>query len=357
MPVDLNLCGFSSTYDEPEYPEVSSDDHEMAEIAKVHEKKRLGSAEGIQQNGDSTEENTGQRSKNALTTSVRTQAPQSAAMVDGKLEDTEENLADEEECVGGHCPKKREKKQQITSTVKTQDRGNCVLDMAIVMENDIGAVDEAIKQFKREVEEGSIVLNDKNMDGVQRTLSGRLRTHRVKNNASYELAQQFEIDERNFRLNRARKENANDNEQTPKSPRSGFGGRRRVLNNASYELAQQCDYIKAVHPSKGAFQRMDACDELEEHAASKRFPRLRVTDMVQQMSSSSTSNLNSHEPYQDTKTYSKSTENIFSQFSKGPFTRVPINELGDRLKKQEDDSILSQVKKKLGSIFSLWKRS
>ncbi|XP_078045188.1 uncharacterized protein LOC144474331 isoform X2 [Augochlora pura] len=346
VPVDLNLCGFSTSYDDPEYLEVIADDHEMAEI--TNENQRPDSMEEIRQNGGE-ETTAGQQLKNSLTmTSVRTQAPQSA-IVDGKLDKAEENLSEAADCVGDHCPNPREKKKkQVTSTVKTQDRGNCVLDIAIAMENDLGVVDEAIKQFKREVEEASTLLNGKNMDGVQRTLSGRLRAHRVKNNASYELAQQFEIDEKNFRSGRARKEASKDSEQTPKSPKSGLGGRRRVLNNASYELAQQCDYIKGLQSSRAAFQRMDACDELEERA-SRRGPRLRVTDMVQQMSSSSTSNLHKHEPYQDTKTYSKSTENIFSQFSKGPFTQVPINQLGERLKKQqqqeEEESLLCQVKK------------
>ncbi|XP_015439713.1 PREDICTED: uncharacterized protein LOC107194549 [Dufourea novaeangliae] len=346
VPVDLNLCGFSTAYDDLEYLEVSPHDHEMAEIRKAHENKRVENVEAIRRNGN--EEDTEQQMMDAPMSSVRTQASQSV-LVDGKMnrEKIEGNAGDAEQCLGDHCSKPREKKP-VTTTVKTQDRGNCVLDMAIAIENNIGAIDEAIEQFKREVAEAN-VLNSKNtessnVDGVRRTLSGRLRAQKVKNTASYELAQQYEIDERNFRPNRFRKQSANDSEPSSKSPKSVSSGRRRVLNNASYELAQQCDYIKALQSSKGAFQRMDACDELEE-PVSGRSSQFKVTDFVQQMGSNSTSNLNVHEPYMVTRKYSKSTEDIFSQFSNGPFTRVSINQLGERLKKQEEDSLLIQVKK------------
>lgn len=61
-----------------------------------------------------------------------------------------------------------------------------------------------------------------------------VKARRVKNNASYELAQQSEVLEQ---------------------------PRPRMLNTASYELAQQCDYMR---PSR-AFQRMDACEEEAEN--------------------------------------------------------------------------------------------
>ncbi|XP_076233061.1 uncharacterized protein LOC143178352 isoform X2 [Calliopsis andreniformis] len=340
VPVDLNLCGVSAEYDDT-CPEVNLHDHEMAEITGVHEKKRLDSVEEVRQNGEKDE--VGQI-KSSLMSSVRTQASQSS-LVDGKMDQIEETINEEEDCVGDHCTKPREKKQ-VTSTVKTQDRGNCVLDMAIAIENDIdGVVDEAIKQFKREIQEATLANGNNSLsmiDGIQRTPSGKQR--RVKNNASYELAQQFEIDERNFRPGRFRKEISNDSEKGPKSPRSGSSGRKRVLNNASYELAVQCDYIKALQSSRGAFQRMDACDELEE-SLSGRSSRLRVNDMVQHMSSSSTSNLHLSEPHQDTRRYSKSMEDLSLQFSKGPFTRVPMRQLGQVLKKQEDETLFGQIKK------------
>ncbi|OAD57331.1 hypothetical protein WN48_02257, partial [Eufriesea mexicana] len=334
VPVDLNLCGVQ---DDTRCSRVSLhyDHREMAEVTSVQEKKRLDSAEKVEQ--ASIDED---QAKRSLTSSVRTQASQNT-MVDGKMdrERAEEADREDEECVDEHCAKPREKKQ-VTSTVKTQDRGNCVLDMAIAMENDIdGSVDDAIKQFKREVEEAT------SKDGIQRTPSGKQRPWKVKNNASYELAQQFEVDERNFWVNKYGKDiGAGDGEKSLKSVSSG---RKRVLNNASYELAQQCDYIKAVQSSRGAFQRMDACDELEE-SGSGRSSQLRVSDLVQQMSSNSTSNLSSYqhsEPYVDTKRYSKSTGNISTQFSMAPFTRIPINQLGQRLKKQQEETLLSQIKK------------
>lgn len=240
-----------------------------------------------------------------------------------------------EECVGGeHCSRKR-----VTSTVKTQDR----------------AVD-GIEELKREVE-GASSNGNAVADGIDGgpPRGKQTRPWKVKNNASYELAQQFEIDERNFRW-RVR-EAGNEGE---KAGRSAAGRKRKVLNNASYELAQQCDYIKALQSCRGAFQRMDACDELEEPIlAAGRSSRLRVSDMVQQMSSSSTSNLAAstyERSYMDTRPYSKSTENISThQFSTAPFTRIPINELGQRLSAErqrergeeggEEGTLLSQIKK------------
>lgn len=334
VPVDLNLCGVSLLHEDDSFQSarVSLHDYEMAEVTGALEKKRLDSVEEVRQNGQEEEEE--EMKGGSLTSSVRTQAPQ-GVMVDGKMVDVKGDAKVEEK----DSSKPREKKQ-ITSTVKTQDRGNCVLDIALAIENDVdGAIDDAMKQFKRDVKEANV----SNGNGIQRTPSGRPR--KVKNTASYELAQQFEVDERSFRASKLRKEIGNENEKSPKSPRNS--GKKRVLNNASYELAQQCDYIKALQSSRGAFQRMDACDELEE-SLSGRSSRLWVTDIVQQMSSHSTSNLTNHyvEPSPDTRKYSKSTENLTTQFSMGPFTRIPINQLGQRLKKQQqDESILSQIKK------------
>nr|XP_033202718.1 uncharacterized protein LOC117164057 isoform X6 [Bombus vancouverensis nearcticus] len=338
VPVDLNLCGVHTTHDDTRYSTVNlHEHHEMAEVSVVESKKRLESNEEIRQNGGEKSE----QAKNSLSSSVRTQASQNA-MVDGEMdrEKAEEEPKEDEECVGEHCSKPRETKQ-VPSTVKTQDPGNCILDMAIAMENDIDSVDAAIKQLKREAVE--VTSNNANtlsgIDGIQRTPSGRQRPWKVKNNASYELAQQFEIDERSFRSNKYRKEVGNDGEKSLKSER------KRVSNNASYELAQQCDYIKALQCSKGGFKRMDACDELEE-SISGRSSLLRVSDLVQQMSSSSTSNLPSYsEPYLDTRKYSKSAENISTQFSIAPFTRIPINQLGQRLKKQQEETLFGQIKK------------
>ncbi|CAD1472986.1 unnamed protein product [Heterotrigona itama] len=366
VPVDLNLCGVHATHDDTcrRSPVSSHEHHEMAEAASVVQgkKKRLESAEEeIRQNGGEEGEGGQAKKKNSLTSSVRTQAAQNVAermAEDGKRMESEKAAEEqqqkedkEERCVGEHCPTPRERKQ-LVSTVKTQDRGNCVLDMAIAMENDVDSVDAAIKQLKREVVDEEVTSNSSSagtlsgIEGIQRTPSGRQRPWKMKNNASYELAQQFEVDEKNFRPIRHRKNIAgNDNENVGGGEKSLRSGRKRVLNNASYELAQQCDYIKALQSSRGAFKRMDACDELEE-SISGRSSRLRVSDMVQQMSSSSTSNLPSYnEPYVDLRRYSKSTENLSTQFSIAPFTRVPINQLGQRLKKQEEETFFSQIKK------------
>lgn len=138
-------------------------------------------------------------------------------------------------------------------TVKIQDRGFDVL----TIENNIDAVvDEAIRQLGSKVEE--IITYPDNLeqvkDSIPRTPSTKDRSRRVKNNASYELAQQWEIDDKNFKY-------------SPSSSAAGYSSpntRKRVLNNASYELAQQSDYIKALHLTSRPFQRMDACDELNE---------------------------------------------------------------------------------------------
>ncbi|XP_053596458.1 uncharacterized protein LOC103577059 isoform X3 [Microplitis demolitor] len=136
-------------------------------------------------------------------------------------------------------------------TVKIQDRGFDVL----TIENNIDAVvDEAIRQLGSKVEE---ITNYKDMeqvmDSIPRTPSTKDRARRVKNNASYELAQQWEIDEKVFK-----------NSPSSASGYSSPNTRKRILNNASYELAQQSDYIKALHLTSKPFQRMDACDELNE---------------------------------------------------------------------------------------------
>jgi len=214
--------------------------HEMAETAPGDEAATLKSS------GEDTisKENVETRAetKVVLTSSVRTQPAQGALMEDCEKKKNEERT--KVECASDRCETQqmRNKQTKPTSTVKTQDRANCVLDMAMVTENDL---DEAIKQFKREVEEAaaSRVANAAilAMETIQRTPSGRVKTRRVKNNASYELAQQLEVDERNFQ--RQLKDNDEDRDGA-NSP-----GKRRILNNASYELAQQCDYIKALQSS------------------------------------------------------------------------------------------------------------
>lgn len=288
VPVDLNLCGVAATCDD------EMNGREMAETAPDDEAATLKSSQEdiILKENDETQAGT----KVVLTSSVRTQ-PAQGALMDGNMEDrereNEERTKIERSSDRYETQQTRNKQTKTTSTVKTQDRSNCVLDIAMVTENDL---DEAIKQFKREVEEAAAsgVANAAilAMETIQRTPSGRVKSRRVKNNASYELAQQLEVDERNFQ--RKLKDNDEDRDKAS-SP-----GKKHVLNNASYELAQQCDYIKASQSSKAAFQRMDACDELEE-ASSGRSSRLNVTDVIRQMGSDTNISENSkpEEPQDD----------------------------------------------------------
>ncbi|XP_025075583.1 lateral signaling target protein 2 homolog, partial [Pogonomyrmex barbatus] len=271
VPVDLNLCGVVATCDD------EMNGREMAEITPNDEAATLKNSQDdtiLKENDDEMQAET-----KVVLSSVRTQPAQGALMDDNLENHRKKN----EEQTKVECANDRREVQQTDgnkqakppSTVKTQDRSNCVLDMAMVTENDL---DEAIKQFKREVEEATAsgVANAAilAMETIQRTPSGRVRNRRVKNNASYELAQQLEVDERNFQ--RILKD-TDENRDGANSP-----GKRRVLNNASYELAQQCSYIKALENSRSAFHRMDACDELEE-AASGRSSGLKIADVMHQM--------------------------------------------------------------------------
>ncbi|KYM92497.1 hypothetical protein ALC53_00953 [Atta colombica] len=285
VPVDLNLCGVAAMCDD------EMNGQEMAETSPCEEAEILKNSREdiILKENDETQMET----KVALTSSVRTQ-PAQGAFMDDNMEDLEKENEEriKVEYTSDRCEQTRNK-QAKTSTVKTQDRANCVLDMAMVTENDL---DEAIKQFKREVDEAAAsgVTNAAilAMETIQRTPSGRVKNRRVKNNASYELAQQLEVDERNFQWKFKDNDENCDGASSP--------GKRRMLNNASYELAQQCDYIKTLKSSKTAFQRMDACDELEE-AASGRSSRLNVADVIRQMGSDTNISENSkmNEPQND----------------------------------------------------------
>ncbi|XP_066599362.1 uncharacterized protein [Prorops nasuta] len=214
VPVDLNLCG-NCTEESPRDARKN-----MTDLKQIYDEKPL---EG----------------PCASLKSVRTQAAQST-MAENRSSplngfEDEESEESEEEAVNS--------RKTTSSTVKTQDSGN-VLQM--VMENDIdAAVGAAIEQLKREVEEGTSnpILFVDNLE------KGLRQQRRVKNNASYELAQQYAVDEGNF---------------AGRLPVDSKMARKRVSNNASYELAQQVDYIKVLQPQRTAFQRMDACDELEE---------------------------------------------------------------------------------------------
>lgn len=288
VPVDLNLCG-SSTNDV--LKSCQEEDIEMADVTVIQEEssrpilesqiKKL--EETIKKNefikkddpmkkddsimkDNSIEKDdliTENDSPKALQSSVRTQDPQSVETKQLLFNETP-NCQEEEDLPLEDKP--------VTSTVKTQDRIENVLEIAMAMENDVDAVvDEAIKQFKREVKEATAAGNTSEviaaMETVQRLTSSKQR-QRVKNNASYELAQQYEVNEKNLRSMPSCQEDEEENRSSLRRSASG----RRVLNNASYELAQQCDFIKAVQTKP--FLRMDACDEIEES---------RVADLVQKI--------------------------------------------------------------------------
>ncbi|CAB0032103.1 unnamed protein product [Trichogramma brassicae] len=148
-----------------------------------------------------------------------------------------------------------------TPTVKTQDRiESKVLEIAMAMENDVdAAVDEAIRQLKREVDEATAIKSaaaDRgDSSGVEALASAleeaqtlqrqRGSQRKAKKNASYELAQQSVVNERDVRRCR------------PADVKVFH-----KLNNASYELAiQQQDVMKNLSFSTKPYYRMDACEE------------------------------------------------------------------------------------------------
>ncbi|XP_046611370.1 uncharacterized protein LOC124300917 isoform X2 [Neodiprion virginianus] len=242
-----------------------------------------------------------------------------------------------------------EPKRQVTSTVRTQDRAETNLVLVPVPMTDLqvdSIVDEAIRRLEREDEARK----------PQET--GQQRPRRVKNNASYELAQHFEVEDFARRLPVPE----GDAEVPKPTPR------RRVRNNASYELAQQFDYVRAFSGQR-TFQRMDACDELEEPGTSG----LKVTDLVEEMTKSfagtgSETNLTTANGFgpPEAKVYSKSSENVASDRGRS----VPVSEnhvqghgkiseakkkagnamLFNRDENVEGESLLSQIKKNLDSF-------
>ncbi|XP_024942683.1 uncharacterized protein LOC107269608 isoform X4 [Cephus cinctus] len=344
VPVDLHLCG---TYTQNAHPpmEESLNDHEMADVGSTIQDDATDQIKA-QEDGSAP-------GNSAVGSSVRTQDKQELTMV------RPDNPQEERE--SSPVPRKH----QVTSTVKTQDRTeSAALEIAMAIDGDIDAVvDEAIKQFKREVEEATV-------EALQKPQ--QQRTRKMKNNASYELAQQFEIDERNFaRMPSCKEVEA---ESSPKP-----APRRKVLNNASYELAQQIDYIKAIQNAR-PFQRMDACDELDEAASSR---CLKVTDLVEELSrgfsSNSTSNLatgNTREVANDVRTYSKSTENISTSGNKASHAQEnhkSENHVGSTYssprkfsgtkqqspsprRDMEQDGLFSQIKKN-SDLFSIYGES
>ncbi|XP_012279380.1 uncharacterized protein LOC105698999 isoform X3 [Orussus abietinus] len=324
VPVDLYLCGDYSHDDTSatRIGAVPSECHEMADVEMMRDgatPKDDVICDGVVAPRTSDDDDEDEDEDfGALLSSVRTQDPQDTMMV--RQEERK------------HAPREQMQVQQkqVTSTVKTQDRRDNVLEIAMAMESDIDAVvDEAIKQFKREVEEAAITSTESSLS--QRSAKQRV-SRKIKNNASYELAQQLQVDETNFRTKMPSCQEVDVENGSPKpSPR------RRVVNNASYELAQQCDYIRVLQGQPKPFHRMDACDE--EPSSS----RLKVAELVEEMSKNKESS---------SKGYSKSAENV----STGANSEVVANHVGPRESdmdpSEDQDSLLSQIKKN-SDFFSL----
>ena len=243
-----------------------------------------------------------------------------------------------------------EEKPVLNSTVKTQDRvESTVMEIAKAMENDPDAVvDEAIRHLQREVEEAAL-KNSANVEELTAALENAQRMKqsimenkqerlRVKNNASYELAQQNTVDEACVRPPRRRR-HVSKEESTSSSP-PGSTRQRRVLNNASYELAQQNDVMKNLSFGFGKqFQRMDACEELIE-PVSGRNSTLKLSELVEEMRGS-TSNLESvtRDYVPDVRTYSKSTENVSARAGGSRKRGEPPSP------PEEPQTLLDQIKK------------
>ncbi|XP_063984160.1 uncharacterized protein LOC135166102 isoform X2 [Diachasmimorpha longicaudata] len=260
LPVNINLCGSDNVMDGDETVTLNNRIHEMAdETMSVNESS--GADEVINS-----------RELPKRTSSVRTQkllnnqhlhdlqienTAEPATVASASPNDIHENDIDmKDEMSPLNEPTTNDLNTKIL-TVKTQDPGNHVLEMARAMENDIDSVvDEAIKQLKRQVEEAT------NSPGNVTFAKDHPRQRKIKNNASYELAQQWQVDEENFQFRMKSCIEAADESSPTNSPT-----RRRVHNNASYELAQQSDYIKALQSMSRPFQRMDACDELPEFSS------------------------------------------------------------------------------------------
>nr|XP_050850415.1 serine-rich adhesin for platelets isoform X4 [Vespula vulgaris] len=326
VPIDLDLCGISTSTreeDERSCDDMSMKDHKMAEVKSVRGLEDMLNHEDGELLGSNEKENDIETTKRR-SCSVRTQPAQNARIDVGAMHNdlsTTDVQNGEEENVDADSDE-YEEQQQIASTVKTQDRSN-VLDIAMAMENDIDAVvDEAVKRLKREVEEGG--GGNDIVDAIRRQYSNKQMSQKVKKNASYELAQQFEVDERNFRR-RAIPSVSND--ESTRSPRNA-SRKKRVINNASYELAQQYDYIKSFQASRGAFQRMDACDELEE-SSSGRSSRLKVSDSRSTRTGSSSALNLSGDSRADFApslgSYSKSTENVSKHAEESLFGQIKKN--------------------------------
>ncbi|XP_014605862.1 PREDICTED: uncharacterized protein LOC106787749 isoform X5 [Polistes canadensis] len=324
VPIDLDLCGVSTSTreeDERSCNDMSMRDHKMAEVKSVRGLEDMLNHEDGELLGSNEKENNIETTKRRSKCSVRTQPAQNARIDVGGMHNdlsTTNMQNGEDENIDADSDE-YEDKQQIATTVKTQDRSN-VLDIAMAMENNIDAVvDEAMKRLQQENGDSNDIV-----DAIRKQYANKQLSQKVKKNASYELAQQFEVDERSFR----RRATPSSSDENTRSPRN-TGRKKRVINNASYELAQQYDYIKSLQASRGAFQRMDACDELEE-SRSGRSSRLKKPDSIStRTGSSSALNLSGDSRANDFApslgSYSKSTENVSKHIDESLFGQIKKN--------------------------------
>ncbi|XP_034948314.1 uncharacterized protein [Chelonus insularis] len=233
VPVNLNLFG-SSTSQVSTYDSVNAEHYEMADKSDKMASYQLNTF-----------------CNNAESEREEEEEEERAAVKYVNVENEEENSQDIPSAYTAKINNNSENGIK-KKTVKIQDRGFDVL----TIENNIDAVvDEAIRQLGNQVEEINYSGDntERVMESIPRIPSVKDRSRRIKNNASYELAQQWEIDEKSLKF-------------LPSSPNvcNSPATRKRVLNNASYELAQQSDYIKGLQLTSRPFQRMNACDELHE---------------------------------------------------------------------------------------------
>ena len=199
--------------------------------------------------------------------SVKTQNPQNKDVVIADLVLNNVENADDQTTTA--APSEEDErpttKQPLTPTVKTQDRiESKVMEIAMAMENDVDAVvDEAIRKLKRQVVEATTGGN--NVEALAAVLEEAQRHRssvksRVKNNASYELAQQATVDDHTLR----------------KITHPEAIKVLKNVKNASYELAIQNDVLRNMAYMK-PFQRMDACEEEAEGASNSSQYRLEQT--------------------------------------------------------------------------------
>lgn len=272
--------------------------------------------------------------------SVKVQDPQSTDIL-SKINSETPRKSDEEN------QNLLEEKALLTSTVKTQDRiESNVLEIAMAMENNVDAVvDEAIRQLRLEVEEATsknspnveeLTAALKNAEQMKQSIvENNKQRPRVRNNASYELAQHSTVDERLVRDWERRKR--------PTSPLENM----KPLNNASYELAQHLDVMQNVSLGYNCktFHRMEElCEEEPEPTGDLALPsKFKISELVDEMTGSASELVSDNMEYvPQSKIFSKSTENVSAaRASRQKQQQQKETSLLDRIKKNSDFSPIS----------------